>query len=105
MCIRDSRKTFPSDTISSHFLWHSAIAHLKNWGLLDSVVASGCPPIRKMAFDFGDLAFSGSPLSREGIDATYAPRRGVLDKILIDAARVAGAEVRERFLVTGILTT
>ncbi len=99
------RKTFPSDTVSSHFIWHGAIARLRKWGLLDAIVASGCPPIRKITFDFGDIAFSSSPAPVDGIDATYAPRRSVLDKILIDAARTAGAEVRERFLVTGILAS
>ena len=33
----------------------------------------------------------------------YAPRRTVLDKILVDAAADAGAEVRERFTVEEIV--
>jgi flavin-dependent dehydrogenase len=33
------------------------------------------------------------------VDANYAPRRIVLDKILVDAAVAAGAELRERFTV------
>ena len=32
-----------------------------------------------------------------GRDAVYSPRRTLLDKLLVDAARAAGAEVRERF--------
>lgn len=35
----------------------------------------------------------------QGIDALYSPRRTILDKILVDAARAAGAEVREGFFV------
>ena len=26
---------FPSDTPSTHFLWHAGVARLKHWGLLD----------------------------------------------------------------------
>jgi 2-polyprenyl-6-methoxyphenol hydroxylase-like FAD-dependent oxidoreductase len=33
----------------------------------------------------------------EGASAVYSPRRTLLDKLLVDAARGAGAEVRERF--------
>ena len=33
----------------------------------------------------------------------YAPRRTVLDKILVDAAVTAGAELREGFFVEEIL--
>ena len=37
-----------------------------------------------------------------GVDALYAPRRTVLDPILVDAARDAGAEVRFGVTVTGL---
>jgi hypothetical protein len=37
------------------------------------------------------------------VDALYSPRRTLLDKLLVDAAREAGAEVRERFAVDEIL--
>src|SRR5215831_20178756 len=36
----------------------------------------------------------------EGVDALYSPRRTLLDSILVQAAREAGAEVRENFRVT-----
>jgi flavin-dependent dehydrogenase len=46
---------------------------------------------------------SGTPRPRDGISTAYAPRRTVLDKILVDAADQAGAEVRERFTVDEIV--
>ena len=49
---------------------------------------------------------SSSPADRDrydGISTAYAPRRTVLDKILVDAADRAGAEVRERFTVEDIV--
>jgi flavin-dependent dehydrogenase len=38
-----------------------------------------------------------------GVDALYAPRRTVLDPVLVDAAAAAGAEVRYGVSVTGLL--
>ena len=39
---------------------------------------------------------------RDGVDALYAPRRVILDAILADAARSAGAELRFGTSVTGL---
>ncbi len=39
----------------------------------------------------------------DGVDALYSPRRTVLDHILVDAARSAGAEVRENFTVDELM--
>ena len=38
-----------------------------------------------------------------GVDALYAPRRHVLDRILVDAAAEAGADVMHGTAVTGLL--
>jgi 2-polyprenyl-6-methoxyphenol hydroxylase-like FAD-dependent oxidoreductase len=40
--------------------------------------------------------------AREGVDALYSPRRTLLDTILVEAAREAGAEIRENFRVTEV---
>jgi 2-polyprenyl-6-methoxyphenol hydroxylase-like FAD-dependent oxidoreductase len=42
----------------------------------------------------------GRFLACEGADALYSPRRTLLDSVLVEAARRAGAEVRENFRVT-----
>jgi 2-polyprenyl-6-methoxyphenol hydroxylase-like FAD-dependent oxidoreductase len=55
------RATFPSDTISTHIIWPAGVARLKRWGLLDKVAASNCPAIRKLTFDLGSFALTGSP--------------------------------------------
>ncbi|WP_051820133.1 NAD(P)/FAD-dependent oxidoreductase [Streptomyces flavochromogenes] len=96
------RATFPSDTISTHLIHPPGLAALSRWGLLEQVVATGCPPIDTYAFDLGPFAIVGSPAG-EGLDASYAPRRTALDKILVDAAAEAGAEVREGFTVEELL--
>jgi 2-polyprenyl-6-methoxyphenol hydroxylase-like FAD-dependent oxidoreductase len=97
------RATFPSDTVSTHLIHAPGVAALSRWGLLDRVVATGCPPISTYSFDFGPFAIAGSPRPSDGIATAYAPRRTVLDKILVDAAAEAGAEVREGFSVEDIL--
>src|SRR6188472_2139727 len=85
------RATFPSDTVSTHLIHAPGIAALQRWGLLDRLVATGCPPIDSYSFDFGPLTISGRPGPVEGVDLGYAPRRTVLDALLVDAAREAGA--------------
>lgn len=93
---------FPSDTLSVHYIHQPGIAALKRWGLLDAVIASNCPAVQRQTMDFGPFRISGSPPPSDGTSEGYAPRRLVLDKILVDAAAKAGAEVRERFTVTGL---
>ena len=97
------RASFPSDTISTHMIHAPGVAALKRWGVLDKVIASGCPPVETYSFDFGPFAIKGTPRPSDGISAGYAPRRTILDKILVDAAVQAGAEVRERFTVDEIV--
>jgi 2-polyprenyl-6-methoxyphenol hydroxylase-like FAD-dependent oxidoreductase len=96
------RATFPSDTISTHLIHPPGVAALARWGLLDRLVATGCPPIDTYAFDFGPVTISGAP-GTDDSPVSYAPRRTVLDKLLLDAASEAGAEVREGFTVENLV--
>lgn len=98
------RASFPSDTLSTHYIHQAGAARLQRWGLLDAVAASGCPPLERQRFDVGPFAFSGSPPPADGVGAGYAPRRTVLDRILLDAALAAGVEVRERFAVQALVS-
>ena len=97
------RATFPSDTLSTNMIHAPGVAALRRWGLLDQVVASGCPPVDTYSFDFGPFIIAGTPRPHQGSSTGYAPRRTVLDKVLLDAADGAGAEVRERFNVDEIV--
>jgi flavin-dependent dehydrogenase len=99
------RSTFPSDLpFSTHYIHQSGMARLKRWGLLDKVAASNCPPITSFYFDFGAFALSGSPPPVEGVKEAYAPRRKILDAILVDAAVAAGVELRTGFSVDELAT-
>jgi 2-polyprenyl-6-methoxyphenol hydroxylase-like FAD-dependent oxidoreductase len=96
------RATFPSDTVSTHLIHPPGVDALRRWGLLDRVLATGCPAIHTYAFDFGPFTLTGSPGAHRG-DVGYAPRRTVLDKILVDAASAAGVDVREGFTVEEVV--
>jgi 2-polyprenyl-6-methoxyphenol hydroxylase-like FAD-dependent oxidoreductase len=96
------RATFPSDTISTHLIHPPGLDALARWGLLERVVATGCPRIHTYAFDLGPFVIEGAP-GHARSPISYAPRRTVLDKLLVDAAAEAGAEVREAFAVDQIV--
>jgi flavin-dependent dehydrogenase len=93
---------FPSDTVSTHLIWQSGLAYAKRWGLLEKIAALGAPTIHTIRFLAGELEFSGSPPPLDGIDYAIGPRRTVLDKLLVDAAVDAGAELRENFYVSEV---
>ncbi len=94
--------TFPSDTLSTHIVQAPGVAALDRWGLLDAVVKQ-TPAVKSYSFDFGPILIKGTAPPWEGFSTAYAPRRTLLDKLLIDAAADAGAEVRERFSVEEII--
>jgi flavin-dependent dehydrogenase len=98
------KATFPSDTMSTHFVHPPGLASLERWGLLKRLEETGCPPVDTYSFDFGPLTIKGSPQPIDGIGHGYCPRRTVLDKLLVEAAVEAGAEVREGFTVDELLT-
>jgi 2-polyprenyl-6-methoxyphenol hydroxylase-like FAD-dependent oxidoreductase len=96
------RATLPSDTLSSHQVQLPGVARLQRWGLLEPIRAAGTPAARTVRFDAGHVVLDGTFPSHDGVDALYSPRRTLLDHLLVDAARASGAEVREKFRVTGL---
>lgn len=97
------RATFPSDTLSTHVIQPQGVERLARWGLLDAIVATGCPAIGAYSFHFGPLEISGAP-GTPASPVAYCPRRIVLDEILARAAVAAGAELREGFVVDEVLS-
>src|SRR6188508_2390704 len=79
------RSTFPSDTVSTHFIHAPGVAALRRWEVLDAIIATGCPPVDTYSFDFGPITIAGTPLPVDGSPTAYAPRRTVLDTLLVDA--------------------
>ncbi len=97
------RSTFPSDIMSTHYLHPWGLAYLRRWGVLDQVLASGCPPIRNTAVDFGFTRMTVPVVPGGEVSEALCPRRTVLDHILAQAAVAAGAELREGFSVQGLI--
>jgi len=98
------RATFPSDTMSTHILWPHGAALMDRWGLFDQLAATGCPPVAlRLTFDVGPFALQGGVVDTNHGRGGFCPRRTVLDKLLVDAASKAGAEVREGFTVETLL--
>ena len=87
------RSRYGSDTLSTHALMRAGVLQLHRWGLLDRVEAAGTTAIRSTAFHYADEVIDIAIKARDGIGALYAPRRTVLDALLVDAARESGAEV------------
>src|SRR5262245_38055178 len=103
LCV--DQATFPSDTLSTHQIQLPGVARLKRWGLLDAIIAAKTPATREMKLDTGDIVLEGRFPPFDGVDAVYGPRRIVIDKILLDAARAKGAEIREDFVVQDLSFT
>jgi 2-polyprenyl-6-methoxyphenol hydroxylase-like FAD-dependent oxidoreductase len=98
------KATFPSDTISTHIIWPHGAEVLDRWKLLDRLAATGCPPVAlRLLFDVGPFALEGGVIDTNGGRGGFCPRRTVLDKLLVDAAGAAGADVREGFSVETLL--
>ena len=97
------RATFPSDVVPGHVILYRGMRLLHRWGLLNRVVASNCPPLRRWLVDLGDFPLDGFPQAEDGIPAEFAPRRFVLDKLLVDAAVEAGAHLHEGCPVDEVL--
>ena len=93
------RARFPSDTLSTHQVQPAGIDRLRRWGLLDRLLTAGTPVTDRVRFDVGGTVLAGRfPMAA----VLCSPRRTVLDKLLVDAAREAGAEVVEGFHVAGL---
>ena len=97
------RASFPSDTVSTHVIHPPGLTALRRWGLLNDLVATGCPWLPAYTFDLGPLLITGTPAAADGTAGGYAPRRIVLDELLVRAAEQAGAELREEFSVTELI--
>jgi flavin-dependent dehydrogenase len=92
-----------TDTVSTHALMRAGVLQLSRWGVLPAVVAAGTPPVRRTTFHQGGTDVEISIRPSAGVDSLYAPRRHLLDRLLVDAAAAAGADVRHETPVTGLL--
>src|SRR5262245_19656470 len=96
------RSHYGADTLSTHALMRGGVVQRHRGGLLDAVVAAGTPDVRRTTFSYADQQVTVTIKPSHGVDALYAPRRIVLDPILVDAAVAAGAQFRYGTTVSGV---
>lgn len=90
------------DTLSTHALMRAGVLALHRWGVLADLADARTPPIRSVAFHYGSEVVDVGVRPRDGVDALYAPRRPVIDGLLVARARAAGAEVRHGVSLVGL---
>jgi 2-polyprenyl-6-methoxyphenol hydroxylase-like FAD-dependent oxidoreductase len=100
------RAALPSETTSTHSLVRGGMVQLSRWGLLDTVVAGGAPPLRTVdvyRYDGYPRATRLHVKKKAGIDYLLAPRRRELDRVLAEAAGEAGARILDRTTVRDVV--
>ncbi len=90
------RGAYGTDTLSTHALMRAGVLQLARWGLLHGIEAAGTPPVHRTVFHYEDEVVEIPIKPKHGVPALFAPRRTVLDRVLVDAAVEAGATVRHR---------
>jgi 2-polyprenyl-6-methoxyphenol hydroxylase-like FAD-dependent oxidoreductase len=85
------RQAYGSDTLSTHALMRPAVMQLSRWNLLEPLIRSGAPVINTTTFHYGERQVAIAIRREPGIPGLIAPRRTLLDRILVNAARDAGA--------------
>ena len=94
------RRPYGADALSTHALMRAGVLQLHRWGLIGALRAAATPEIRTTTFHYGDDAVAIPITARGGVDALYAPRRTVLDRVLADAS-VAATDVDAVFATGG----
>jgi len=88
------RQGYGTDRISTHALMRAGVLLLHRWGLLPALATAGTPEITRTTFHYGREETDVGIKPEFDVDYLIAPRRTVLDRILVDAAVEAGADVR-----------
>jgi flavin-dependent dehydrogenase len=87
------RAHYGTDTLSTHALMRAGVLQLHRWGVLDGIKSAGTPAVRLTSFHYGDEIVDVPIKPQNGVEGLYAPRRTVIDRLLVDHARRAGAEI------------
>ncbi len=96
------RQRYGTDVVSTHALMRAGVLQLARWGVLGQVMAAGTPAVKQTAFHYGDDVAHISIKPEHGVEFLCAPRRTVLDRVLVDAARGAGVDVRHGVTLTNL---
>jgi 2-polyprenyl-6-methoxyphenol hydroxylase-like FAD-dependent oxidoreductase len=97
------RAQLPADRTSTHALARGGVVQLARWGLLEELLETGAPPIQQVSFHHVGSVTRRTVRHSAGVDLLLAPRRYVLDDVLVRAAVHAGGELLTGVTVTGAL--
>jgi 2-polyprenyl-6-methoxyphenol hydroxylase-like FAD-dependent oxidoreductase len=88
------RDTFPSETVSTHFIYPNTLARFERLGVLDALRARHELPL--LAYRIVGLGHetAGRFTAIDGFDRAAAPRRSALDRAILETALAAGARAR-----------
>jgi 2-polyprenyl-6-methoxyphenol hydroxylase-like FAD-dependent oxidoreductase len=97
------RDAFPSETVSTHFLYPNTVARLEQLGVLDRLRARHeVPMVANRIIGLGEeIAGRFTPV--DGFEKCIGPRRSALDMAIIETAQAAGAETRFGERVVGLI--
>ncbi len=96
------RRKRGDDTLSTHALMRAGVLQLSRWGLLERIVEAGTPAVRRAVVHYPGQTDTLTLEPQPGVPSLFAPRRTVLDEVLVDAAIEAGVDVRFRTSLTAI---
>ncbi len=100
VCVVDQAR-FPSDTLSTHIIQTHGVGIFERLGVRETLLGVGATEIERFSLINDDVRINGTP----GPD-DFPPlcvRRVTLDEVLVKAADEAGAEIRTRLRVTGLM--
>lgn len=97
------RQEYGADTLSTHVLMRPAVFQLARWGILPALRGAEVPLIQSTCFHYGNEVVAVPINADEQVPGLFAPRRTLLDRLLVDAARAAGAEVRHGLVMQDLL--
>jgi menaquinone-9 beta-reductase len=80
-----------TDTLSTHALMRAGMMQLARWGLVHALEAAGTPPVRSTLFAYEAERIEVTIKPDDGVDHLLAPRRTVLDPMLVAAAADASS--------------
>jgi flavin-dependent dehydrogenase len=90
------------DVVSGHLIKPLGVRLLHEWGLLGGLLEAGTPPLHDRVLWLEGQRLEAPPLP-PGVRPPIAPRRTVLDPLLLDAARSAGVAVEAGVSVDRVL--
>jgi flavin-dependent dehydrogenase len=96
------REAFPSDTLSTHYVSALVVDNLARLGVLDDLLVAGFRKLTRARTYVEDCVLEG-PVVPGTSGFGLAPRRNVLDSLLQQRAIEAGAELRTRTRVEGVV--